>query len=158
MERFFELYRTWLHDNGKTHSPAVFRHWIEKEYCAGDCSCSLEPLDVPCRVSLNRPWAARFRAHNTSVQSWRMRPGYSAGVHMGYLLIDDQSRCAALGRAGLQAALVPPGKSIDITVALPAVRAPGKYTLLVDMVDEQQGWFYQHGAEPLELPFEVVVP
>ena len=40
------------------------------------------------------------------------------------------------------------------TVALPALVA-GKYTLVLDMVDEQQGWFYQHGAEPLERQFVV---
>jgi protein tyrosine phosphatase (PTP) superfamily phosphohydrolase (DUF442 family) len=158
MERFFDLYRTWLRATGRTHSPQTIRHWIEEEYCAGDCSDSLEPLDVPYHVELGRPWAARFRAYNTSVQPWRMRPGTSAGVHMGYLLIDAQSTCVAMGRAGLQAAIVPPGQGIDITVALPALHAPGKYTLLVDMVDEQQGWFYQHGAEPLEWPIVVDAP
>jgi len=48
-------------------------------------------------------------------------------------------------------ALVAPGQSIDLTVAIPAVHVPGRYRLWVDMVDEQQGWFYQMGSEPLEI-------
>jgi hypothetical protein len=48
-------------------------------------------------------------------------------------------------------AVVAPGQGIDLTVVIPAVRIPGSYRLWVDMVDEQQGWFYQIGSEPLEI-------
>jgi protein tyrosine phosphatase (PTP) superfamily phosphohydrolase (DUF442 family) len=156
MRRFFALYRGWLGERGLGHSRAVFRRWLEVEYCAGACSCAVEPLDVPRRVPVGRPWGARFRVHNTSAQSWRLRPAPSAGFHMGYLIIDEQFRCASMGRAGLFDAEVRPGESVEITAALPALKAPGKYTLVVDMVDEQQGWFYQHGGEPWEWKFEVV--
>ncbi len=154
MDRFFELYRQWLNARGEEHTSALFRHWIEKEYCAGSCSGRIEPVEVPRTVPAQRPWAARVQARNTSVAPWRMRPGTSAGVHVGYSLIDEQQRCVSMGRSGLFAAIVPPGGCIDVTVALPAL-AEGKYTLVLDLVDEQQGWFYQHGAEPLEWAFEV---
>jgi protein tyrosine phosphatase (PTP) superfamily phosphohydrolase (DUF442 family) len=155
MDRFFDLYRDWLTSGSRAHSPAVFRHWVEKEYCAGDCACRLEPLEVPRRVPVNQQWTARIRAHNTSVKSWRLRPGGNAGTHMGYVIADDQSRCVALGRAGLFTAEVPPGQSIELMVPLPVLRVPGQYTLIVDMVTEQEGWFYQHGSEPLHWEFEV---
>jgi protein tyrosine phosphatase (PTP) superfamily phosphohydrolase (DUF442 family) len=155
MDRFFELYREWLQDQGLQHSRKVFRRWLEKEYCAGACSCALEPLDVPRRVLRGQPWAARFRARNTSAQTWHLRPVPSSGFHLGYMIIDDGFGCAAMGRAGLLEAFVSRGEMIDIAVAVPALKQPGRYTLLVDMVDEQQGWFYQHGGEPLECRFEV---
>lgn len=154
MDRFFVLYRDWLKAQGTEHSPTVFRRWLEHDYCAGTCSGRIEPCDVPRTVPAGLPWAARVRAHNTSVGTWQLRPGTSAGVHVGYTLIDEQFRCLSQGRAGLFAAEVPPGGSIDVTVALPAL-SYGKYTLVLDLVDEQQGWFYQHGAEPLEWAFEV---
>jgi len=59
------------------------------------------------------------------------------------------------GRSGLFDAEVLPGESIDITVIVPPFRAPGTYRILIDMVDEQQCWFYQAGSEPLER--EIVV-
>jgi hypothetical protein len=32
----------------------------------------------------------------------------------------------------------------------------GRYRLLVDMVDEQQSWFFQVGSEPLEEELDVI--
>jgi hypothetical protein len=154
MDRFYDLYRKWLRAHQERHTSALFRKWIEHDYCAGSCSAVVEPLGIPQRVPADQPWTARIRAHNTSAGAWRMRPGASAGVHVGYTVADEQFRCVALGRGGLFAAHVPAGGSIDVRVALPALPA-GRYTLTLDMVDEQQGWFYQHGAEPLEWPFVV---
>jgi hypothetical protein len=54
-------------------------------------------------------------------------------------------------KAGLQDAVVPPGDSIDLTVAIPPLRKPGRYRLQIDIVDEQQCWFYQTGSQPLEV-------
>ncbi|HJT77301.1 MAG TPA: hypothetical protein VJ739_08870, partial [Gemmataceae bacterium] len=60
-----------------------------------------------------------------------------------------------VNRAGLFAADVPPGGSIDLTLPLPALPRPGRYHLLVDMMHEQQCAFYQTGSEPLEEELEV---
>jgi protein tyrosine phosphatase (PTP) superfamily phosphohydrolase (DUF442 family) len=155
MERFFEVYREYLAAKNLHHSRDVFRHWLEVDYCAGACCCVMEPVDVPVKVPANRPWAARFKVRNSSAATWHMSPVPSADFHMGYLLINEQFGCAGMGRAGLFRAEVAPGQSIEITAALPALAAPGKYTLVVDMVDELQGWFYQHGCEPFEWHFEV---
>ena len=48
-----------------------------------------------------------------------------------------------------------PGHSRVATLVLPALSVSGTYRVVVDMVDEQQGWFHQFGSEPLE--WEVVV-
>ena len=43
-----------------------------------------------------------------------------------------------------------PGQAIDIAFVVPSFPSPGKYRILIDMVDPKQGWFYQLGSEPHE--------
>ncbi|MBL8794981.1 MAG: hypothetical protein JNM56_13815, partial [Planctomycetia bacterium] len=118
--------------------------------CAGSSRAHLELVESPDHPPLGRPWAVRVRATNLSRQTWRFRPGNTAGVHCGYMLTDQRCRCLLKGRAGLFRAEVPPGDSIELTLALPTVTQPGPYTLMVDMLDEaQQCYFYQNGSTPL---------
>jgi len=154
MNAFFDLYEDWLAQQGQSHAPEHLRRWIEKEYSAGASACRLEPVEVPRTVALHKPWAARVRAHNTSAKPWQFRAGTGAGIHVTYLLIDDQGRGIAMGRAGLFNAIVPPGESIAVTVPLPPLREAGTYTLMIDMVDEQHGQFFQAGSEPLFWEFQ----
>jgi len=150
MFRFFDLYETWLSQQGLKHTQAVFRRWLEREYTPGPASARLELLEVPDQVPPGRPWSVRVRARNTSGQTWRLQPGSTAGVHCGYVLTNQRGTCLIKGRAGLFRAEVPPGESIDLTLALPAVPQAGPCYLMVDMLDEeQQCWFYQNGSDPL---------
>jgi protein tyrosine phosphatase (PTP) superfamily phosphohydrolase (DUF442 family) len=155
LDRFLDLYAEWLRAQGETHCRTTFRRWAEHEYCPGQCRCRIEPLDVPASIPCGRPAALRVRVHNTSVKNWRLRAGTNAGFHAAFSLCDAQDRCVAMGRAGMFNAEVAPGQSIDLTLALPAVKAPGTYRLLVDMIDEQQCMFFQTGSELLEQ--EVIV-
>jgi hypothetical protein len=155
LDRFLDLYAEWLAAQRQPHCRAAFRRWAEQEYCPGECRCRIEPLDVPAVIPRGRPTALRVRVHNTSLKTWRLRPGSNAGIHAAFSLCDDRDRCVAMGRAGLFDAEVAPGQSIDLTLALPAVHTPGTYRLVVDMIDEQQCMFFQTGSELLEQ--EVVV-
>jgi protein tyrosine phosphatase (PTP) superfamily phosphohydrolase (DUF442 family) len=154
LDRFFDLYAAWLQAEGRTHSRESFRRWAEQAYEPGNCCCRIEALDVPRRLRAHRPAALRIRAHNTSREPWQLRAGTTAGIHARYALYDGDDRLVATDRAGLFDALVEPGRSIDLTLALPPLPA-GAYRLLVDMIDEEQCWFFQTGSEPLEQ--EVVV-
>jgi hypothetical protein len=60
-----------------------------------------------------------------------------------------------LVKSGLRDGEIAPGQSSEFTVAIPPLRQPGRYRLRIDMVDEQQCWFYQTGSEPLEMEFIV---
>jgi hypothetical protein len=153
MLHFFDLYEQWLQARGLSHSKTVFRRWAEEEYCP--FHCRLELLDPPLAVLRDRPGALRLRAHNTSPWTWQLRPAANTGIHAGYYLVDDQGRCQATGRGGFLAAQVPPGSSIDLTMPLPAIQQPGTYHLLLDLINEQQGWFYQFSSEPLIAPLQV---
>src|SRR5579872_982021 len=45
IDRCFVLYREWLAAHGTAHSPANFRHWVENEYCPGECRASVAILE-----------------------------------------------------------------------------------------------------------------
>lgn len=154
LDWFLDLYAAWLRSAGLTHSPAVFRRWCLEGYCPGPCSARLEwvaPRGVlPCK----KPTGLRVRAHNTSSQVWHLCPDTYAGVHMTYTLHTEGGGYETVGRAGLYAADVPPGGSIELTLPLPPLPA-GHYHIVVDMIDEQQCCFYQTGSEPLDEELEV---
>jgi hypothetical protein len=155
---FFELYDEWLQQQGLQHTRSVFRHWLLEGYCPGGCRCQLTKLEIPKRIPSGQPAALRVRVQNTSVKPWRLSPGNNAGIHAGYILADEQGRCVVSGRAGLIDAVVAPGQSIDLTLPLPALHKLGNYALMVDMIDEQQCWFYQAGSEPLQDGLSVCDP
>src|SRR5437870_1430255 len=122
---------------------------MKNGYAPGPCRCVVQAVEVPASVPCNTPWAMRVKVQNTSVKSWQLRPGTNAGVHAGYIIYDAQGHQLTTGRSGLFDAEVAPAASIDVTLVLPPL-TPGTYNVLVDMVDEQQCWFFQTGSEPLE--------
>jgi len=156
LDQFFDLYAEWLGQHGLAHSQAVFRRWLTDGYCPGGCCCAVQPLAVPTRVGKSEAAAVRVRMCNRSLRPWRFRPETNAGVHAGFIVCDRQDRWVADGRSGLFDASVEPGRSIDLTVVVPPLRHPGHYRLLIDMVDEDQCWFFQAGSPPLERELEVV--
>jgi protein tyrosine phosphatase (PTP) superfamily phosphohydrolase (DUF442 family) len=153
LDRFFDLYRTWLVEQNLTHSPLVFRRWLG-EYCPGECRCQVKPLDLPHRLPCGVPTAVHLRFQNTSVKPWHLRPGFNAGIHAEAVLTDEHENLVAVERFGLMKADVAPGQSIDLSLVLPAVRKPGRYSLQVDLVDFQHCYFTQAGSEPLEQEIE----
>jgi protein tyrosine phosphatase (PTP) superfamily phosphohydrolase (DUF442 family) len=154
LDHFLDLYDRWLQGEGLSHSSKVFRGWVEKEYCPGECRCLIEPLDVPARVKAEEPYALKFRFHNTSRDTWRFRPGLNAGVHAGLVLWDAEGKAAANSNAGLFETEVAPGGSIDLTLPLPPLHKPGRYELMVDLT-APQCFFYQAGSEPFERYLQV---
>jgi hypothetical protein len=155
LDRFFDLYGQWLRHEGLAHSRDNFRRWIERDYCPGECRAVIEPLDMPRTVFAGEPFGATVRCHNTSVKPWHFRPGTTSGIHAYFVVSDERAAVAAMGQAGLFDAEVAPGASIDLTLPVPALRRPGRYTMMVDMIDEQHCNFVQTGSEPLEWEFEV---
>jgi hypothetical protein len=156
LDRFFDLYSEWLGARDLTHSPEYFREWIASPEFPGEGRCRVEALQVPDTIACGEPASLRVRVHNTGVTPLRFRSGTNAGYHVGFILFDDQDHAMAFGRAGLLDSQVLPGQSIDLTVVLPSINIPGSYRVLLDMVDEQQGWFYQLGGEPWEGEIHVV--
>jgi hypothetical protein len=155
LDRFFDLYEEWLERQHLAHSPARLRRWLEREYCPGECWCTLQPVGWPRRLPRGRVSTLTVRVRNTSVKPWKLQPESNAGIHLRYVLWDEDDRQLASHRAGLFDRSVAPGQSIDLTLPVPALHRPGRYRFLIDMVDEQRCWFFQVGSEPLETELEV---
>lgn len=161
IDRFFDLYEEWLAEQGLTHSQAVFRRWVEQDYCPGECRCRLELLDGgagPLRLETHRPATLGVRCHNTSIKPWRLHPSGNSGIHLNFVLSNDRDQRVAEGKAGLFYATVPPGGFIDLTVALPGVAQPGRYEVRLDLEDAQHAYFLQTGSRPLILAALVSAP
>ena len=155
LDCFFDLYREWLAREGLCDSRKHFRRWLTQDYCPAECRAMIEAIDLPASVRLGQPFAARVRIRNTAIKPWPMRPGTTSGVHVAAAVYDAHGQMCSMGRAGLFDAVVQPGESMELTVPIDALHAAGRYFMLMDLVDEQQGSFYQMGSEPLEWEFDV---
>jgi hypothetical protein len=152
LDQFLVFYADWLKGHGQQHSPAVFRHWALHEYRPGSCWSELTFLnEPPAQVRRDASTALYLRVRNASLLPWRLRPLSTAGVHLGCHIYDDKDTIVDVVKSGLRDATVLPGASADFTLVVPPLRRPGRYRLQLDMVDEQQCWFYQTGSEPLEV-------
>ncbi len=155
LDQFFTIYRGWLERHRRAHSPRTFREWIEHGYSAGECRCRVEPINWSTRLPRDRAAAFRVRVRNAGRKTWHLQPEINAGFHLRYIIWDALDQQVAAGRAGLFDEEVAPGETIQLTLAVPPLKKPGKYRLMVDMVDEPHCWFYQLGSEPLERELEV---
>lgn len=153
LDAFLDLYAAWLQERDQCHCGAALREWLANDAGQGPYRCRFEPLAFPRRVPPGRPVALQLRVHNTSRAAWRFQPESHAGIHAAYVL-HRGDKFVHLGRAGLFDAVVPPGQSIDLTLALPALE-PGRHRLFLDMIDEAHCQFYQTGSEPLEYELSV---
>jgi hypothetical protein len=154
LDDFLALYRQWL--AGREHRAALFRHWLLREYTAGACRAELKRVSpAPLVARAGEPSALTIRARNLGVKPWQFRPTANAGFHVGLHVWDETDRQLHMVRSGLRDATVAPGESMDLVVVIPALERPGRYRLMVDLVDEQQCWFFQTGSEPLEEELQV---
>jgi hypothetical protein len=156
LNQFLDYYREWLSRERLVHTRENFRHWALDCYCPGSCWSELTfTKPPPSTASVSDPITFCVRARNVSLSSWEFKPAWLAGVHLGCHVYDEQDKVVELAKAGLREAVVNPGESIDLTLVVSPLRRPGRYRLQLDMVDEQQCWFYQTGSQPLEV--ELVV-
>ncbi len=156
LDEFFHLYAAWLEANGLEHSPAVLRRWAREEYQGGWYAYRLESTrrtSGPPR--LGKPLVYTIRARNSGTKTWNLRPHSVGGIHAAYRLCDADHQELATGRAGLFAATVAPGESIDLTVVVPPIHHPGRYRLMIDLVDRYHAWFFQTGSEPLDEELDI---
>jgi protein tyrosine/serine phosphatase len=152
LDLFFDFYADWLRAEGKSHSNDVFREWAVNHYRPGSCWSELTWVSSsPKTVAPAQPTTLRLRARNGGIAAWQLKPVVTAGTHLGCHIYDEQDRLVDVVKTGLRDGAVAPGQVADFTLTVPPLRKPGRYRLQIDMVDEQQCWFYQTGSEPLEV-------
>ena len=151
LDQFLNFYEDWLRTESKTHSAEVFRNWALNHYRPGSCWCDLAFLSPPpTGVAPHEPVTLRVRVRNSSILPWYLNPQVTAGTHLGCHIFDDRDRQIDVVKTGLRDVQMLPGDAIDFLLVLPAFAKPGRYRIQLDMVDEQQCWFYQTGSDPLE--------
>jgi len=151
MDRFFDLYREWLTTKGKEHSRPNFRDWLLNGYIPGECVADITLVSPEGPIPTFQAYEqglATVHCQNHSVRTWQFKPGSTAGIHAQSAILDEKGQLLHSNRSGLLYATVPPGEGIDIRIPLPSLK-PGKYTLRVDLIDEQHASFYQTGSKPL---------
>ena len=148
MDEFFDQYERWLAARGESHSPDAFRRWATRDYYPGLYQARLELLGPAGPVEVGRPLAFIVRAYNTSPEPWHLKAGSQAGIHARYIVQMPGQQAVYRDRAGFFDRTVPPGGSVDFDLPVPALTAPGRYRLYVDLAKRNIA-FTQHGSEAL---------
>ncbi len=162
MDEFFDRYERWLDE--RPHTPELFREWAIYHYTAGPASGTLTPIDPTNPTNVKRgAWTAiAIRATNTSEEPWEFKPTLYSGIHVEFSIYHPSGQKIHSGQAGLFRKSLPPGESIDLTLAVPPLAEPGIYTLhgvLMNgtgaAVPIRQTGLFQFGNDPLMMLLEV---
>ncbi len=149
LDEFLEMYEAWLHRHGMEHSPQAFRRWARHDYQGGYHAYRIEHFAALGPLRTGEPLGFTVRFRNTGQRSWQFKPTLTAGHHAGFQLRDERGQTVTMGYGGFMDKEVPPGEAIDVTLVVPPLHAPGRYRLLVDLV-ERQLWLFQSGADTWE--------
>lgn len=155
LDRFLDQYGEWLANAGTRHSRAAFKNWLDHYYGSGALEAKIELEKCPPAISSEEPSALCIRCTNRGSRPWQLRPGANAGIHAQFFVRDETGTTIWTDRAGLFEATVDAGEAIRLTVALPPLHRQGRFSLFVDMVDEQHCSFFQLGSEPLLVDLNV---
>ncbi len=78
-------------------------------------------------------------------------------MRIGVLAQDKAGRTICdLWSGTLPSARLPAGASATLNIAAAIPFEPGKYRILVDVVDEAKCWFHERGSAPLLFEMDVV--
>lgn len=168
MRQVANMYRHWLEATRQSHSRASLKKWIFEDYRPGFSWAQIEPVITPKEWSVDQPQLVRVRVHNRSHDVWQFRAASNIGIHLrGYIEPVEATpprwanpfaykpRRKALS-AGFMDVTVQPDASIELDVAIPAAKKPGKYTLYLDIYDEAKGCFGETvGSPPWKTTVEI---
>lgn len=151
MDDFFDQYEAWLKSRGVSHSTGHFRQWATTVYAPRNGTAQLSLIQAPSQID-SGPVTFRVRAYNNSPEPWHLKAGTAAGVHLVFMVHNQDFLEVYRGRAGLIDRIVQPGESIDLDVPVPQL-PPGKYVLTVDL-SKRNIDFVKYGSEPLIYDWE----
>jgi hypothetical protein len=115
----------------------------------------LAPVPSPWRASPGEQLSLSLRVKNAGDTRWLPATGGGPGtVALGGRLRREGGGEHDFFRAFL-ARDVPPGDSVEVRAAFAAPPEPGRYELVVDMVDEGLVWFGSRGSPTLSFGLTV---
>ena len=124
---------------------------------------SYRSVALPAPIFAGSPVHVALTARNDGWEAWHATGANPYHVGFNVSAAPPLPRTLpALANAyptrAMLAADVAPGGEAPIAVDLPAIPAPGTYTLQVDMVEEGVSWFETQGDLPMQLTLVVVPP
>jgi SAM-dependent methyltransferase len=108
-------------------------------------------------VSVGSRMLAEISVENTGDTLWLVSEAPLQGrVRMGLKILNEQNEIVSEihGWPRLQRAIAP-GESVMLRIDCAAPDVAGKFSLKVDLLDQDIAWFEDHGSQPLLLPFTV---
>jgi hypothetical protein len=112
---------------------------------------ALTPLT---RIKAGEEATLRLKVKNVSPGVWPAKniPGGPHQVTLGNKWLDESGRIVVNddGRTPLPRDLAPRDE-LELELRVKAPLAPGKYSLMLDLVQEQVSWFYEQGSTPIEV-------
>jgi protein tyrosine phosphatase (PTP) superfamily phosphohydrolase (DUF442 family) len=156
LPRWLDLYAAWLAARDLAHAPPAVHRFLAEDYVPYFYKASIEPVELPRVLEVDRSTTAVVRVTNRSPQPWRFRPGDVLGVHLGAQIVslDPDRPWQRATRGETPDKSFAPGESAEIPLHLPPLPRPGRYRLTIDLVDELVAWFADMGSRPLELELE----
>ena len=119
------------------------------------------PLDLPATLRPGATATVRVLVQNEGDTIWPALWDHEGRyqVNLGYHWHDESGRVVAFenNRTSLAADLEPGGQA-EISLAITAPQAPGRYVLEVEMVQEHVAWFQTKGAPPARVAVLVKHP
>jgi len=121
-----------------------------------DPAGSLRALDPPARIAVAREVTVHVEARNDSDQTWvgdEARP-----IRFSYHWRDPSGRTVVFDglRSPVPERGIRPGEPVRAEVSVRAPDAPGRYTLVLTMLQEHVAWFEAKGFAPAMLEMEVL--
>lgn len=159
LDQFFSWYLGWLKETGRAHSPKTLKEWLTEYYIPGYAKATYTPIDssewvIPQGKATN----LGLRVKNLSNQTWEMRPGINAGIHLFWYVLDKDHKVVYGGLSGLFDAKVLPGESIDLGIPIHGNLLAGEYLIRADMDEPSHARFSQTGQTILETPLRIEKP
>jgi protein tyrosine phosphatase (PTP) superfamily phosphohydrolase (DUF442 family) len=152
-----EDYRSWLDAHALEHGAERFRSWVRKDYVPGSYRAELEVLDLPEDPRSLERHAITVRATNRSPRPWRFSEDREGGIRLAIQQTSGRGldRRGPTKKSGYRDAIVGPGESIEIrTLLYPFIR-PGPHRLLIDLFEDDVGFFRELGSTPLVVNLDV---
>jgi hypothetical protein len=113
---------------------------------------------APDRVTVDEPFLALARLHNQGSKSWAHRGSYRLRLGSRWLDASEAEMASATTQPLRDLdAEVAPGARLETWIRLTAPATSGRYTLELDVMSEDLGWFSQKGAVTCRAEVEVEV-
>ena len=115
--------------------------------------------DAPTRMRAGQKQTLNVKVKNTSDVKWVMPHDVEGNKYVVAVMDSWLDRDGVLvtnmdGRYGIQEE-VPPGAEVELPLLVTAPGKPGDYILELDMLQEQVGFFKDHGSQPLRVNIKV---